>query len=372
VKILFVNSASGLGGGTTSAIELALGLVSRGHNVTVICHPHSTIRNALRAAERVQLAPIAIRAELNPIRPFQIARVLRSFPADVIMADRRKDVKLSFYASRLRPGSALVHRHGAPSPLRDGAVYRAIWPRLDGVIVNSHSMVTRMLERTPWLAATELHVVHNGKNLDVYRPRPELRASMRAELGIAQDAFVVCYHGALAERKNLAVLIRALALRPVGSRIHGLLIGDGESESRLRGLCRRYGVPVTFAGRRDDIDRVLAAADVSAHLSLAEGFSNSVIEALACGLPVIASTGTSHDEQVEDGKTGWLVPPDDEDAVIRSIRLLSTNPARHATMAAAARQSAVQNFSSERMMAGYEAALQAAIRRHHRQSARPG
>jgi glycosyltransferase involved in cell wall biosynthesis len=364
VKILFINSVRGLGGGSTSAIELATGLSGHGHDVTVVCHPHSKIRNALRVAERVRLAPIAIRAELNPIRPFQIARVLHSFPADVIMADRRKDVKLSFYALKLRPGSALVHRHGAPSPLRDGMVYRAIWPQLDGVIVNSHNMARRMLERTPWLAGTEMHVVHNGKDLAVYRPRPDLRISMREELGIAQDAFVVSYHGVLAERKNLEVLIRALALRPVGSRIHGLLIGDGTSETRLRGLSRRYGVPVTFAGRRDDIDRVLAAADVSAHLSLAEGFSNSVIEALACGLPVIASSSTSHGEQIEDGVTGWLVPPDDEDAVIRSILRLSTDPARQATMSAAARQSAVQSFSSERMVAGYEAALQAAIRRH--------
>jgi glycosyltransferase involved in cell wall biosynthesis len=367
VRILFVNSARGLGGGTTTAPELAISLADRGHEVTVVCHPKSPIRDRLTAHSHVRIAPVAIRAELNPLRVLQLARLLRAFPADVVLADRRKDVKFSFAATRLQPGSALVHRHGAPSTLRDSTLYRAVWSRIDGIIVNSHAMARQLAQRTPWISATPMHVVHNGKNLEVYRPRPELRYPMRAALGLADDAMVVAFHGAFSARKNIDVLIRALALRPVGSRLHALLIGEGESLPSLEALARRYGVPVTFAGRRSDVPQVLAAADLYVHLSSAEGFSNSVIEALACGLPVIASQATSHGEQIEDGVCGYLVPLRDDKAVLAAILRLASDTQLRARMALAARHTAEQRFNLDRMVAGYESALRAAAR-HYRET----
>ena len=366
LRVLLVNSARGLGGGTTTTPELALGLAGRGHDVTLVCHPGSPIREQVRGHARIRIAPIAIRAELNPFRVIQLARVVRAFPADVILADRRKDVKLCFGALLLRPGAALVHRHGAPSTLRDSVLYRAIWSRIDGVIVNSHTMAQLLRGRTPWIAATHMYVVHNGKDLDVYRPLPGLRAAVRDSLGLPADAVIVAFHGGFSARKNLDLLIRALALRPMGSRLHGLLVGDGPERPRLQALARRYGVPVTFAGPQADVPRVLAAADVSVHLSSAEGFSNSVIEALACGLPVVASQATSHVEQVDDGIQGFLVPLRDEDTLIAALVRLAGDPALRARMGHAARQRAEQQFSLQRMVSEYEAALRGAAERRSR------
>jgi len=357
MKILFVNSARGPGGGITSALDLAHGLAGRSHEVTVVCHPGGDIRRRLDANSSVRVVPIAIRAELNPWRAIQLARRMAELRPDVVLADRRKDVKLSDAARRLQHGAALVHRHGAPSVLRDSAVYRAVWTRLDGLIVNSRAMQARLLESTPWLSAVPLHVIPNGKDLEQYRPRPELRAQVRAALGIPERAFVACYHGVLQPRKHVDVLLRALAPRPAGLGLHALIIGDGESRQMLEERALRSGVPVTFTGARDDMAELLAAADVAVHLSTAEGFSNSVIEALACGLPVIASAATSHGEQVVDGVHGRLVAPGDETAVLEAIVELATAPALRQALGAAARERAEREFGVARMIEGYERAL---------------
>jgi glycosyltransferase involved in cell wall biosynthesis len=205
LRILLVNSERGVGGGLSSSVELAEGLAARGALITVVCHPDSSLRKRLDAGGRVQVAPVAIRAELNAWRAVQIAHVLERARHDVIIADRRKDVKLSLGATLLRPGPALVHRHGAPSVLRDSAMYHTIWTRLDGMIVNSHRMKRLLLEATPWLAAIPIDVIHNGKDMARFRPRPDLRDAMRDALGIGRDRFVIAFHGVLQERKRLDV-----------------------------------------------------------------------------------------------------------------------------------------------------------------------
>jgi glycosyltransferase involved in cell wall biosynthesis len=364
MKILFVNSARGPGGGITSALDLAHGLAGRGHEVAVVCHPEGGIRHRLDANSAVRAVPIAIRAELNPWRAVQLARRLAELRPDVVLADKRKDVKLSHAARRLRSDVALVHRHGAPSVLRDSVVYRAVWTRLDGLIVNSEAMRTQLLAATPWLSVVPMHVIPNGKDLGRYRPRPEMRDEVRLALGIPEHAFVVCYHGVLQPRKQVDVLLRALGPRPAGLGLHALIIGAGESREMLEDRARRSGVPVTFTGARDDVPELLAAADVAVHLSTAEGFSNAVVEAMACGLPVVASRATSHGEQITEGVHGRLVPPGDETAVLAAITELATEPVLRQTMAAAARARAELEFGLDRMIAAYERALTNAVTHH--------
>jgi glycosyltransferase involved in cell wall biosynthesis len=359
IGILFVNSERGVAGGLTSAIDLATGLAQANHRVTVACHPDSELRRRLDA-RGIAVAPVAIRAELNAWRAVQIARVVRDETPDVVLADRRKDVKLAFAALRLRSGPALVHRHGAPSPLRDSAVYRAVWTRLQGIVVNSAAMQKTLLERTPWLSAVPIDVIPNGKDLGYWQPQPELRANARAEWGIDESTFVVAYHGVLQPRKNVDLLLRACAA--MTKPAHALIVGDGPDALTLRSLAASLGLAATFTGLRSDLPRLLSAADVAVHLSDAEGFSNSVIEALACGLPVVASDATSHREQIDDGVNGLLVDASPE-RIADALESLRDNAGQRRTMALAARYSAVARFGIDRMVELYGQSLLRATKR---------
>ncbi len=305
------------------------------------------------------LRPIGIRAELNPYRVLQLANLNRRARHDLVPADKRKDLKLSVAARRLAGGFPIVHRHGAPSVLRDGPIYRRVWGRaIQAMIVNSHTMRERLLAELPWLQRLRIEVIHNGKDTRRYRPLPSSRTRMRTELGIPEDAFVVSFHGMIQPRKNVKTLVRAVASLPAGLRVHALITGGGPTLPQVRRLATELRAPVIFAGVRHDIPEVLsAAADAAAHLSEAEGFSNSVTESMACGLPLILSDATSHREQVDDGIQGLLVPAGEVSAVADAIRWLATDPEGRSRLGAAARQRAVKEFSRELMVERYEKVL---------------
>jgi len=362
MRIVFVNSARGWGGGLTSAAEVGIGLAGKGHDVTLACHPKSAIYQQLRDETRLTLAPIALKAELNPYRVYQLARLNRTASPDIVLADKRKDVKLSAAARWLSGGFPLVHRHGAPSPLKDSYIYRHFWGReVQTLIVNSQAMRERILQTAPWLAQTTIHVIHNGKDTQRYRPLPQLRDRMRTELGIPADAFVVSFHGMVQPRKNVELLVKAVTELPRELRVHALIVGGGPTLADLRRLATDLRAPTIFTGIREDIPEVLSAADAAAHLSTAEGFSNSVIESMACGLPLILSDATSHPEQVEDGQQGVLVPANRWERVADAIRWLATDLEERRRMARAARLRATTEFSQERMIERYDSVLRQTV-----------
>ena len=362
MRIVFVNSARSWGGGWSSAAELSLGLAERGHEVTLVCHPQSALRTQLERDPNLQLAQVAIRAELNPYSVWQLARVNRRQRPDLVIADKRKDVKLSVAARRLSAEFPIVHRHGAPSPLKDSAIYRYFWGReVQALVLNSYSMRDRMLESTPWLKQTKIFVIHNGKDTSYYQPLPKLRERTRNELGIPSDAFIVSFHGVLGPRKNVELLVRAVAELSRELKVYALIVGYGPTLPKVRRLATELRAPVIFAGLRTDIPEVLSAADAAAHLSTAEGFSNSVLESMACGLPMIVSDATSHPEQVEDGEQGVLVPPGQWEGVADAIRWLAGDPEARAQLGKAARQRVTEEFSRQRMLEGYEHALQETV-----------
>ncbi len=362
MRLILVNSARGPGGGLASTFELSQGLAERGHDLTVVCHPKSTIREPLAADRRLTTAPVAIRAELNPYRALQLARIIRRDEPDIVLADKRRDVKFAIAARHLGGRFPIVHRHGGLSGPENGRIYRHLWGReLQAIIVNSYTLRDRMLEATPWLADVCIEVIQNGRDVWRYRPLPKLRERMRAELGVPEGALLVSFHGVLEPRKHVDVLVRAVAELPRHLEVHALIVGIGPLLTETRRLAAELRAPVIFAGSRTDIPEVLSAADVAAHLSTAEAFSNSVVESMACGLPVIASDASCHPEQVEDGVHGVLVPPSQWTGVADAIRWLAGDPENRERMGKAARDRATAEFGLERMTDRYEEVLQQTV-----------
>lgn len=358
MRILFVNSVRRTGGGVSSAVTLARGLAQSGHAVTLACNANGELRRRLLDDAALALAPIRFGPDVDPLAAFALARAIRRTGAEVALADRRKDVKLLLTARLFGARVPIVHRNGAPSVMRETRLYRFLWRRIHSMVVNSHAMHHRLLESSPWLAAVPITVVHNAVDTDRFRPRPERRMRVREELGIPADAFVIAFHGIFQPRKRLGLLMSAVARLPASLRARVLLIGAGPERAALEQHAKALGVLATFTGLRTDVPELLAACDVAAHLSSAEGLSNTVLEDLACGLPVVATDEHSHPEQIDDGVTGFLVPPD-ETAVADALLMLA-EPGRRAMMAPAARETAETQFTVETMVQGYVDVLEKA------------
>jgi glycosyltransferase involved in cell wall biosynthesis len=210
-----------------------------------------------------------------------------------------------------------------------------------------------------------LVVIENGIDLGRYQPRPEVRAAVRAELGLSEDTLVIGCVCRLVDCKNVGLLLRT-ALPHLGPAIQLLIIGDGPERSALESLAGHHsqGRFAHFLGQRSDVARLLSGLDLFALSSSTEGHPLSVIEAMASGLPVLATKVGGIPEMIEDGRTGFLTPVDEPAFASRLAAALDQRRSWPA-MGAAARAAACDRFSSETMADRY-LALYENIRRGFR------
>jgi glycosyltransferase involved in cell wall biosynthesis len=187
---------------------------------------------------------------------------------------------------------------------------------------------------------------------------PEGRSGRRAELGVPEGVPAILAAGSLFEYKGHRYLVEALGeLAAAWVAAHVLLAGSGPEEERLAALAHVLGVGdrVSLLGWVDDVGAVMAAADVFVLPSTAIELSPySVREAMAHGLPVVASGVGGVPELVEDGVTGLLVPPADASALASALRVHVENPNRARAMGEAGRRRLEAEFDVRRMVAAVE------------------
>lgn len=164
----------------------------------------------------------------------------------------------------------------------------------------------------------------NGVGMDITRfaeAAPEEKQIIRRELGLAEgDTFAISV-AQLIPRKNHTALIRA-AEKLRDPRFHLFIAGDGVQEAELKALAEELGVGsrIHFLGFRRDVYRLCSAADLFLFASFQEGLPVAVMEAMACGLPIVASAIRGNTDLIDEGKGGFLVEPGDADGFAEAIR----------------------------------------------------
>lgn len=181
------------------------------------------------------------------------------------------------------------------------------------------------------------------------------RDEVRAALEVPGSAPFVLAAGALVERKGFDVLVDAFALLQVAGAILWIA-GEGDPAA-LKKRVERHGLAgrVRLLGRRNDVPDLLAAADVFAMPSRAEGLGIAALEAMAAGLPVVASRVGGLGEVVLDGETGRLVPPGDAAALARALDEVLGDATLRVRLGAAGRARVQAEFTADRMVDAYEA-----------------
>jgi glycosyltransferase involved in cell wall biosynthesis len=196
-------------------------------------------------------------------------------------------------------------------------------------------------------------IIPNG--IDVQRFwRPEVRQQWRQANGFRSDDLLVVSVGRLEPQKNPVALANAIARVP---NAHLLFVGQGKLRPKLSGRER-----VHLLGVRADIPEVLASADVFALASHWEGLPLAVMEAMAAGLPVAATRVGCIPEVVEDGRTGFLIPPGDEVELASVLNRLATDASLRNQMGAAGRARSM-SFDVQTMVAAYESLFIQLLRR---------
>lgn len=222
--------------------------------------------------------------------------------------------------------------------------------------------LAQYLERKVGIAPGRITQIPNGVDAERFAPPASKRDRRRAVLpGVPDDAVLVGSVGRLEGVKdplNLVAAIGALYERHphLRERVRLVMVGDGSLRQAVEAHARGAGFAdrLLLTGTRDDVPDVLRALDLFVSPSLAEGFSNTILEAMACGLPVVATRVGENAALVVDGETGRLVPPADPAALGEAIAEYCREPERMASHGAAGRRRVEHHYTIERMVSEYE------------------
>ncbi len=358
IRILHVVPDLEVGGLQSGLVHLVNGLPRDGFHHEVCClHEAGRFRDRLPPVVRVH----ELRAGWHdPRAAIRLARVIRRLRPEIVHARNWSTWPDSVVATALARGGRLIFSlHGwdtdAPvRPLRAWACRRLSRHTDHLCSVSRHA--ARLFAAETGLDPRRFEILPNGVDIARFAPRDD-RAAVRGELGIEPDALVIGTVGRLAAIKDYSLLMWATAvlIRGTGARCRLLVVGDGDERSFLEALARRLGIAdrVDFVGWREDVDRLLGAMDLFAMTSRREGMNNAILEAMATGLPVVATAVGGTPEMIEDGRHGRLVPPGDPSALVRALKALLDDASLRRQMGEMARLRVAWRFSLDSTLARY-------------------
>ncbi len=362
-RLLYMGNSLDAGGSEVIGLELFRQLRSAGFQIDAVClkWPGVLAREYEMAGVRVDANILAMR--LDPLGPVRLARVLAGRRFDVLLVEPGRNVLLLAMLARLltraRATASWVKATGKWNRRRQfNRTERALLRRIDAVIVIAETQRSYLVEREG-LDPSNFHLIPNGIDLEKFQPRPALRGAARATLGIGEGDFAVGIIASLTPEKAHGVLIAAAArLRAEGLPIRLVVAGEGPERAAIEAAIAGAGLgdDTILLGLRRDLDRsVYPALDLQVLVShpFRETLPVSILEGMACGLPVVATRVGSVQDLVLDGVTGSLVPPGDACALAAAVRTLLLHPERRAAFGAAGRERAIRHFSLARMVAGY-------------------
>ena len=246
-----------------------------------------------------------------------------------------------------------LHSTGWPDGV--GRLNRMLTPMTDAFIAVAEGH-GEFLERFEGIPQTKVAVIRNGIDCDRFCVDEGRRASVRDPMDIAPETMVFATVAALRPEKNHSLLLDAAAIVARDDRhAQWWIIGDGPERAAIEAKIDELNLSahVRMLGNRDDTERYLAAADAFVLSSLNEASPVSILEAMACGLPVIATDVGSVHESVIEGTTGWLVPSGDREAMAAAMKAAIESPSRRRQFGSHGRRRVEHAGSLLSMVEGY-------------------
>ena len=353
-----------LGGGAGNATaNIARELTAAGHEVTVLTSAFRGLpRDEAPDGFRIRRIP-ALRLHADRCSTLEMAvfMVSAAIAAPALAGKWCPDAAIAFFGipsapaawtlKLLRKVPYIVSLRGGDVPgflPRDLALYhrlaspaiRFLWRRAGAVVANSEGLRKLALTAAP---EHKVDMIPNGVDTRIFRPAPDAA-------GAADGAPLrLLFAGRLTRQKGVDILIEALKGLSPSLPWRLRIAGDGPEKAALHQQAQEAGVldRVEFAGwlTREDIPGSYRQADVFVLPSRDEGMPNVILEAMASGLPVVATRIAGNDELVRDGETGLLVAAEDAAGLRRAIKRLAADAALRVRMGQAARASAETNYS---------------------------
>jgi len=354
-----------LGGSGVVATELGIMMADKGHEMHYITS--SKPFRFLDAHPNIQFHEVKIDGY----------SVFKYPPYDIALANRIAEV---IEAEKLD----LLHVHYAVPHAVSAALGKDMANSTIGVITTLHGTDVTILGHDPGLRNTVRYGIDKStittavseslrvETIELIKPRKDLvtiynfidekkyypvnPGTLKSDFGIKQDEKVIVHISNFRKVKRIPDVIESFrgVLKEIDAKL--LLVGDGPEKMEMEALVNELGLQdqVIFTGKRDDLPELLAISDVMFHLSEKEAFGLVLLEALACGLPSVATNIGGIPEVIEDGVNGFLVPVGDTNAATQKALLLLKNDGLHATFRENGLVTAADKFHSSTIVNQYE------------------
>ena len=358
VRILHVADSAGWAGGETYIRTLAAEIDRSRFALGVVVPEHGPLVDRLRAQEvPVHLARVADRL-LNPAALRALIDVFRRERPALVQSHGARSNVYTKVAARLAGVPVVVST--VHNSLFDYDVSR--WRRrayvlaervtspLADAIVAVSGAIAGDLARRYRIRGPRIVVIHNGIDAGAFLPRRP-RAPMLAALGLEEGDRVIGLAGRMTPQKGHEFLLEAVArLAPRFPRLRCVLAGDGPLRAMLEARAAALGIThrCRFLGPRADVADVLSVVEIVTLPSRSEGLPFALLEAMALGKAVVASTVGGNPEVVEDGRTGFLVPTADVAALADALARLLDRPDEAGAMGARGRVRVRDHFTLTR------------------------
>jgi glycosyltransferase involved in cell wall biosynthesis len=314
ITVLHTESSLGLGG-QEKRILRELELIDRSRfRPLYLCQPGAKSIAPAEALD-VPVSTIRMRNAFNPVTILGIARLLRRERVDVVHTHSSRDAWLTGMAARLA-GIPVVRTRHLQTPIGGPFVYARLADRV--VTVSGQVREYLVSEGVP---ADQVLSIPTGIDLQRFDPDRNDLKDIRTEFGIAPDAFVIGIIAVLRKAKGHHHLLAAFArLAADHPRLHLLIAGDGPQWDNLHALAEQLdlGDRVTFTGHRTDVPDILNALNLFVLPSHMEALGTALLEAMAMGVPVVASDVGGIPEAV--GEAGVLCAAEDTDGLAAAVQ----------------------------------------------------
>lgn len=352
MRILYVVTSAGFGGASMNVLLLMKYMVKEGHKVGLVsANERRLITEAKKLGVEVFVNPYFVRRlhPLNDLRAFiPVYKAIKEFKPDLIHAHSTKaGLIVRFWSALLNVKPVIFTAHGWA--FTEGRKYWKRWllakiEKIAGIAttkiicVSNHDKELALKFKVA--PPDKLTVVYNGVGPEQFLGKQKNKANQEV---------VVTYVGRFAPPKDLTTLLEAVKSLD-GVKV--LMVGDGELRSGVEKHILKNGLSekVFLLGEREDVPEILSNSDIFILPSRWEGLPFTIIEAMMAGLPVVASKVGGVPELVDEGITGFLVPPGDHLSLAQAIKKLADDKNLRERMGKAGQEKALRLFTVERML----------------------
>lgn len=346
---LHIDTARGWRGGQNQVLLTVLGLRALGHRTALVAHQDGELRR--RAAEGLDLIPLAPRLEMDLHAGWRLARVLERLQPDIVHAHDPHAVAMAALAlslGRFRSPGALVASRRVDFHLKQNAFSK--WKYRQVVVFLCASDRIRSMLQADGIPAERTVTVREGIDIAHVDAAPPI--NLHGELWLPAHAPIVGNIAALVPHKGQRYLIDAAAIvvREIPDA-RFVIVGEGELRQSLERQIRALHLDkhVFLLGFRLDVLSIVKTFDVFVMSSITEGLGTSLLDAMASSRPIVATRAGGIPEVV-DARCAILVPPRDSRALAQAIVELLSDPGRRARLGAAGFERVRAEFSAERMV----------------------